>query len=134
MMADLLIGNGADVNCKTKKKQTPLYLASKKGHTPLVLFLWERGAEINAITEALSTALHVAASSGHSDTIRVLLHHQAYINCRNAKFSTPLHKAAKKGHVLCCSLLAEKGADLKIKDSSGHVALDYCKFSIPTIV
>ncbi|MGI9338600.1 MAG: ankyrin repeat domain-containing protein, partial [Gammaproteobacteria bacterium] len=41
----ILIGNGADVNAKTKEDWTPLHFAAVQGETDIALFLVKAGAD-----------------------------------------------------------------------------------------
>lgn len=56
---------GADVNMQTCDGLTPLYEASKNGHTETVSVLLSKNADANKATASGLLPLHVAAQHGH---------------------------------------------------------------------
>lgn len=72
--------NGADLNCKDKKGQTPLILAGYYNNKEIVKLLLDAGADINAQDNVGYTALMNAAYKGNLDTLKMLLKRGASVN------------------------------------------------------
>jgi len=58
--ADLLIKKGADINCLTASKRTPLFLATLKGNKELVQLLLDNECNHDLFCEEGLTPLHIA--------------------------------------------------------------------------
>lgn len=65
LMSAYFISVGADVNMQTCDGVTPLYEASKNGHTETVSVLLSKNADANKATASGLLPLHVAAQHGH---------------------------------------------------------------------
>ena len=91
-MVTLLLAKGADVN-KDRWGNTPLYIASLKGHVEIVrLLLKAPGIQVNkAVKGVIDTPLVIA--------------------CKNGK------------HAVVEALLEKQGIDVKIADSNGRKPL-----------
>eukprot|EP01042_Synura_sphagnicola_P036385 gene36385-biopygen3899 len=72
-IVELLLNNGADVNCKNKDGETPLNYASMWGHTAIVEMLLDRGASINHRNEDGGEALFHASVYQHTAIEEMLL-------------------------------------------------------------
>lgn len=94
--------------------ETPLHLASARGHAELVAILLRNGASVFTSTHTRGeTALHLAAAHGSLDTIRILLENNAEINATDSiSKRTPLHAAAALGHLDVVKLLMDHGVDV----------------------
>lgn len=71
--ATLFILYGADVNHKDKYEFTPLYWASRQGHSNIVKLLIYNGADINHTNKYQSSALYWACINNHIDIVEILL-------------------------------------------------------------
>ena len=103
-----LIGKGADVNAKNSEGQTPLDLASGKGHKDIVELLVEKGAD---------SSIYTAASLGDIEKVKSLIKSGVSVNGDPRSSSTPLYWAVKNEHRDVAKLLIDKGADV----SSAHL-------------
>jgi uncharacterized protein len=111
-----------NVEFRTAKDESPLMLASLKGHLELVRKLIERGADVNKTGWA---PLHYAATSGHLEIMDLLLENHAYIDAESPNGTTPLMMAAQYGTAPAVKLLLEAGADASLKNQLGLTAIDF---------
>jgi hypothetical protein len=74
--------------------------------------------------------LDLACSEGHLDVVKILCERGANINYADeALGNTPLISAVLFGQQETVQYMLAKGADIKIKDSSGHTALEWARKS-----
>ena len=66
------LNEGADVNAKDNKGNTPLHKAAQKGHLEFIEFLVGKGADVNAKNDDGNTPLHRAAYYGQFQVIKFL--------------------------------------------------------------
>jgi len=119
------IDDGADVNAKDKRGQTPLLNAAPPmGHKEIIELLIAKGADVNAKTESGWNPLHRAAIHGHKEIAELLITKGADVNAKDNYDYTPLHKAALDGSKEVVELLIAKGADVNAKDEDGGTPLD----------
>ncbi len=94
-MVSLLIAAGADVNARTDRDETPLYMAIDKGHAAVAEMLMKAGADTN-IYARWSPLLHMAVDKGRIDIVRLLLANGADVNFRASESGwTALHEAVR---------------------------------------
>ncbi|XP_047106904.1 putative ankyrin repeat protein RF_0381 [Schistocerca piceifrons] len=92
------VQEGAPVNSRSIKYETPLTYASWKGHLPVVNVLLKHGARVNLSNSNGVTPLHYAAKFGHHEILCVLLQHGAVYNATSKTGKkTPLHFAHEAG-------------------------------------
>ena len=84
-----------NVEIRTAQDESPLMMASLKGHLDLVRKLIERGADVNKPGWA---PLHYAATNGHLQIMELLLEENAYIDAASPNGTTPLMMAAQYGY------------------------------------
>lgn len=111
-----------NVEFRTAKDESPLMMASLKGHLELARKLIERGADVNKTGWA---PLHYAATNGHLEIMNLLLDNYAYIDAESPNGTTPLMMAAQYGSAAAVKLLLEAGADPGLKNRLGLTAIDF---------
>ncbi len=126
------LDKGAKIDCKDGNGRTPLMLASKLGHTPLVIIFLDRGANKEAKDQNGQTALSHACSNNQVDALRVLLEQGADPESKAKNGKTGLMLAAENGYHDVMGLLLEKGAkpsftleeEIEVAASSGDFNTD----------
>jgi len=80
--------------------QTPLHLATSKGHKACVEALLMGKAAVDVCDTNGQSPLHLAATGGFADVIRELLRHSAWICCHEDIWALP-----RSTETLCSSLV-----------------------------
>ena len=104
--------------------ESPLMMASFKGHLDLAKRLIEKGADVN---KPGWTPLHYAATNGQLKLMELLLEEHAFIDAQSPNGTTPLMMAASYGAPEAVKLLIEAGADLRMRNQKGMTALDFAQ-------
>lgn len=100
---------GADVNAADIVRETPLALAARGGHVPVVKLLLSKGARVDSSSKWHRTALGDAAFAGRADIARLLISRGAKLNPAGTGES-PLQVAVRCRRREVALLLLEKGA------------------------
>jgi hypothetical protein len=125
----LIVERSQDVNTGGKSyDETPLVLASRKGHYEVVRTLLEHGANMETPHIKYRSPLGEASYWGHVEVVRLLLEHHADVNARNgARDYTALYWASSGGQLAVVRMLLEHGADVNAKRTNGRPALAYAQ-------
>ena len=134
----LLNDPSTDVNHSSSNGETPLHIASRKGHTDIVRRLLQHTgkADVNQQDAFRKTPLHLAK---HADVAELLLvQGKADVNKRDVSGRTPLHLAIANDHRDVVQVLLDnphKSAHVEIKDGFGETCLiRACRYSHVDIV
>jgi ankyrin repeat protein len=93
--------------------ETPLFVASKYGHSDVVNALLKHGANVNQAIRDGTTPLYIASKYGRLDVVNALLKHGADVDkAEPYKLTTPLYIASKYGHSDVVKALLEHGTDV----------------------
>ncbi|KAI4248968.1 MAG: hypothetical protein LQ352_005786 [Teloschistes flavicans] len=103
-----------EIDDETKLAQY-LYIASSRGHEPIVRFLLDKGVGVNAVGGKQGTALQIAALEGQKEVVQLLLAKHANTKVVSARFGSPLSAAAEKGHERTFQMLINAGAGINGK-------------------
>jgi uncharacterized protein len=112
------------VEWRSPKDESPLMLASLKGHKEIVRKLIARDAHVSKPGWA---PLHYAATGGHVEIMQILLDEHAFIDAESPNKSTPLMMAAKYGSPAAVKLLLEAGADPGLRNELGLSAVEFAQ-------
>ncbi|MFA5908013.1 MAG: ankyrin repeat domain-containing protein [Vicinamibacterales bacterium] len=123
-LAQMLVFAGANVRATTRLgAYTPLFLASQRGHGPVIEALIKAGSDVKAGTPNGTSPLMVAAASGNVDAVKALVDAGADVNAPDGvRSQTPLMYAAASNRADVISYLASKGADLKAASKVSDLA------------
>jgi len=91
--------------------------AIKRGEVKHVRDLLERGTDVDSRDRHGKTALMLAAHAGHRQIVEALVAHRASLNTTAKYGLSALMLAVVAGHADIARLLAEAGADLKLRGS-----------------
>ena len=86
----LLIEKGADIDAKTPKGLTPLYIAARSKKYNVLELLIKKGANVNELCRGES-ALFVAAENGDEKLAKILIDNNANVNIKTAIMVTLLY-------------------------------------------
>lgn len=111
-----------NVEVRTLQDESPLMMASLKGHLDIARKLIARDADVN---KTGWTPLHYAATGGHLAVMELLLEQHAFIDAESPNGTTPLMMAAHYGTPAAVKLLLEAGADTAMKNQLGLSAIDF---------
>lgn len=123
-IAEILIGNFADIHAKDSLGFTPLHLASYMGDIPMVNLFLEHKALINTKNFNGDTPLHTVSALGYGDMLVYLLENKADIRALNNNGDTPLHWASWQGNPKTVIQLIESGVDVKVLNKAYKTAWD----------
>jgi len=97
MYLDFLRKEGHRLDSRNQEDLTPLHIAVKKKHVPLVRLLLEYGVDVNVQDDQGNTPLHLAFENGFFYMVFVLLEYGADVNLTNKAGDTSLHCALLQG-------------------------------------
>ena len=72
-MARYLLAQGANVDARSKAKQTPLHLAAQRGDTAMINILMAHHADPNPLDREGHTPADLAALHHHQQTVKLLV-------------------------------------------------------------
>ena len=125
-IAKFLIANGADVNRKNKRGESPLFYASGN----VLELLISEGANVNTANLNGNTPLFEMIKLDAKKSVALLISKGAKVNVGNNEGLTPLHIAVKNGYLQIAEILVSKSAGVNVKDNEEQSPLDYALYSI----
>jgi len=119
-----LLDQGADIDARSERGETPLILAILAGHDAVAERLIERGAATDGRNIGGFTPLHAAAYAGDAAMAELLIAQGADIeDARNKAGVTPLFVAAEEDRKPVAELLIAQGAEIDAKERHGYTVL-----------
>ncbi len=116
----LLLAQGAPVNDTDKYKDTPLMIASLRGHAAVVESLIQAGAALNAQeTRNNNFSLLHAANAGQDEVARALVKAGANVNLCDKSGTSALMCCAEKGRTTIAGMLLEARANTEAQLTGG---------------
>jgi ankyrin repeat protein len=118
VIADLLVGAGADANAVDRYGVTPLMLAATNGSAGMIERLVKAGANVNAAMPEGQTVLMTAARTGRPEALKALIVHGADVNAHETWLGeTALMWAAAEDHGDAVKVLLAGGADPNLQST-----------------
>ena len=122
----LVVEHSQDVNARGfDEKETPLHVASRRGHVDVARLLLEHGADVNARDNVEFSPLLLASREGYAKLARILLEHGADAEARDDDKRTPLFLAVEGGHVEVARILLEHSADMEAREMNDMSPLEH---------
>ena len=116
----LIVERSQHVNAQGfDKKETPLHVASRRGHSDVTQLLLQHDADTEAQDDDKCTPLLLASRREYADVARVLLKYGANREARDSYICTPLLLASMHGYVEVARVLLEHEADKNAQDERG---------------
>jgi uncharacterized protein len=122
--ATLLLNEKADANIRDKTRSTALIEAAREGRIRMVRLLLDKREVFRADYRGSLTDVFAAAKGKGAELVKPLRAKKIEIDAADYRGKTALMWAAARGHAKVVALLVCKGADLRIRNSSGMTALD----------
>jgi ankyrin repeat protein len=123
----LIVEHSQDVNARGfDNGETPLLLASRKGHLEAVRVLLEHGADTETRdneSEAYWSPLERASERGHVKVVQLLLDYHADLKTQDIHGQTALYMASWEGQPAAARILLEHGADANIRTKDNRTPL-----------
>ncbi|OQR93839.1 hypothetical protein ACHHYP_02211 [Achlya hypogyna] len=113
---ETLVKKGANIECLDQDGCTPLLVALKTSHFPIVKYLLEQRAKPDVTDETGTSALLLAVKLGHVHAVKCLLEANANAEATDNNLKTALFVASEMGDTKIVKLLLKFGANLEATD------------------
>ncbi|VDI83588.1 Hypothetical predicted protein, partial [Mytilus galloprovincialis] len=123
-VVQILSAQKPDVLTGNRLCQSPVYVASMKGHTDVLKYLLKNFNEsFNTIDSEGRTPLFIACKHGHNAVVQILLDNQANILQCDWKNKSPIFIASAKGHSEIVKTLIQNDGDMNKGDDKVRTPL-----------
>ena len=120
----LLLRNKADIHKTDSQQRSPIFWAARGGSPQCVRLLLEHGADINQVDYCGSSLLHeVCYMPENTEFLDLVLQNQPKIDNQSGDGDTALLIALEDREFCMATKLIHYGANIHIKENSGHNAL-----------
>lgn len=120
LAVELLLGHGASLTSRNRKKYTPLHKAAKAGYPEIIRILAKAGADLEAGTSLQHTPLMIAADHHRTKAVLALLDLGADVNGGTHLDFTALVTASYRGHADIATILLQRGADPNLQNKDNY--------------
>ncbi|KAF2247306.1 ankyrin [Trematosphaeria pertusa] len=120
-LVKLLLSHKAHVDACTDLGATPLYVATFRGYSDILLL--RMGADVNGCDKAGLKSIHIAAAKGHADIAKTLVESGCDIDDVGDGRGTPLWFALSNRHDAIVRLLCQHGADLAAEEKKLNITV-----------
>lgn len=125
-IAQKLVQSGADVNAQDEKSQSPLIVASSKGHTSICEYLLQHGADVTPKDDQGGTALYRACENGHLAVVKLLVEqYNGNLEDQDVRQRGVLSVAIEKVRTEVVDYLLSKGVSPLTRDKLGNTPLRF---------
>jgi hypothetical protein len=122
----LIVERSQNVNTQCfSKKETPLVVASRQGHSEVARVLIAHGADPETRDIVDWSPLERASRGGYVEVVQTLLQHGADVNALDENQMTSLHTASATGQLTVARVLLDHGADPNAKVCSNRTSLHF---------
>jgi len=132
-IVELLLKNGANVNKRGYRRNTPAMLAAEMGDLQIIKILVNSGANLNDQNLDGDSLISIAAFNKHNHIIEYLIEQGVDINMKNNIGETSLIIAARRGAIKTVEFLLNRGANPKVTSRKGKSILEVLKESRDTM-
>lgn len=124
-MVAFLLDKGANGNATTADGQTPLHIASQRGHRKCMKLLFSQKVDLHIVDHTGAPCLHTAVGTATDEsTVPLLVKHKVNLNFQNSKDgNTALHLAVRCRRPRIILFLLEKGASIDVANDDGFTPL-----------
>lgn len=130
-IAMFLFKHGADIHCKLKNSNAPLYYSIIHKNTSLIKFLIEQGADINGENFFGKNPLILAIEMDDDFLLNYFITKGANINFVNIFGEPLLHLAVRNTAIKCIKSLIDKKINLNLTNLDKNNVLHYCLINTP---
>ncbi|XP_075387473.1 ankyrin repeat and SOCS box protein 2 isoform X1 [Tenrec ecaudatus] len=107
------------VDQRTLQEETPLFLATCRGHLDCLLSLLQAGAEPDISNKSRETPLYKACERKNVEAVRTLVRYNADTNHRCNRGWTALHESVSRNDLEVMEILVTGGAKVESKNAYG---------------
>jgi ankyrin repeat protein len=119
-VAEFLVENGADINAKDGKGQTPLLISVQANDLDTTKMLIKNGADVHVKNDIGLTLMDIAWKRGYMEIVELLKKHGIK---QTQKYEQSIEMAINSKDLEKVKELIAQGADVNARDSRGNMAL-----------
>ncbi|EXF78816.1 hypothetical protein CFIO01_01655 [Colletotrichum fioriniae PJ7] len=126
-LVSLLLEHGASVNVLDEEACTPLAIAIRESHIPVVELLLEKRPEarLDTLDDNGQSPLSYAAMRGDLDLVKLLSDRGALVDFPTEEGLTPLSTACRYGQYAAADFLIQRNASVYVQDTNGRTPLSW---------
>ena len=119
LVKELIKDKNVNINETTAHGETPLMVASQKGHLSICELLISNGADVNSVDEYGRIPLHLASENNHFLVCKLLIESGADVNHKDINKQTPIIAPIEnKNYKILHLLLKTANTTSRLKDKN----------------